>query len=162
WGRLMFNHPKPRPNLKIKRLSERKRMTAILGMICLDGVLMLADTEETLLGGAAKSECDKLFRFTFSKGKGPTSEGSTIITGGAGDSHMIDCANQELQKFFQMTGSDADIFSMLNSFAGNFFKEMIEPYQDAGVGVYIPDFEMIIAVNVSGESRLFCWKKARV
>jgi hypothetical protein len=32
-------------------------MTAILGLGCLDGILMLADTEESF-GPNAKSECD--------------------------------------------------------------------------------------------------------
>jgi 20S proteasome alpha/beta subunit len=62
-------------------------MTAILGLSYLDGVLMMGDTEESL-GGDSKSECDKLYRFIFPSG--------TVITCGAGDSHLIDCANQEL------------------------------------------------------------------
>jgi 20S proteasome alpha/beta subunit len=51
-------------------------MTAILGLNYLDGVLMMADTEETT-STATKSECDQLYRFTFPIG--------TVITGGAGD-----------------------------------------------------------------------------
>ena len=78
-----------------RRLQERKRVTAIVGFNYLDGVLMLADTEESL-GEGAKSECDKLYRFSF--------PGGTVIAGGAGDSHLIDCANQEMQTFFSLSG----------------------------------------------------------
>lgn len=159
----MFS-PKPRPDLKPKRLAERNRMTAILGMNCNDGILMLADTEETLLGGAAKSECDKLFRFIFPIGKKPIVGGGTVITGGAGDSHLIESANQELKKIFRTAiDPDTEVLDVLNSFATNFFKEMMEPYRDAGAGVYIPEFDMLIAVNIPPQpTRLFCWKKARV
>ena len=70
-------------------------MTAILGMNYLDGVLMLADTEETT-SSATKSECDKLYRFTFPIG--------TVITGGAGDATLIEYANQEMHQFFARGG----------------------------------------------------------
>jgi hypothetical protein len=65
-------------------------MTAIIGFTCFDSVLMMADTEESTKQG--KSSCDKLYHF-------PSPSGY-VLTGGAGDAHLIDCANQELQKFF--------------------------------------------------------------
>jgi hypothetical protein len=65
-------------------------MTAIIGFTCFDSVLMMADTEESTMQG--KSSCDKLYHF-------PSPSGY-VLTGGAGDAHLIDCANQELQKFF--------------------------------------------------------------
>ena len=65
-------------------------MTAILGFSCGDGVLMMADTEETT-SSFTKSEADKLSRFL--------SQWGPVITGGAGDSHFIDCAEQELAQF---------------------------------------------------------------
>jgi hypothetical protein len=65
-------------------------MTAIIGFTCFDSVLMMADTEESTTQG--KSSCDKLYHF-------PSPSGY-VLTGGARDAHLIDCANQELQKFF--------------------------------------------------------------
>lgn len=62
-------------------------MTAVIGLSFLDGILMMADTEEST-SVYTKSECDKLYRFLFPAG--------TVVTGGAGESFLIDCANQEL------------------------------------------------------------------
>ena len=130
-------------------------MTAILGLNYLDGVLMMADTEE-LLGGDAKSECDKLYRFTFPIG--------TVITGGAGDSHFIDCANQELHQFFA-TGAaqtpDAkataeSILAGLNTFAAKFFDETTRAYSGFALET-VPRIEMLIAVNCNQQTMLFRW-----
>lgn len=156
----MFNHPKPRPDLKPKRLPKRKRMTAILGMNCFDGVLLLADTEESL-GGDAKSESDKLHRFTFPIGH-PAEMVGTVITGGSGDTHLIECANQELERFFQTEiEKDTDVLIALNAFATTFFSQTLSPYEGISSD-QIPFMEMLIVVNFRGRSRLFCWKKGRV
>jgi hypothetical protein len=66
-------------------------MTAVVGFTCFDGVLLMADTEETT-STFTKSDCDKLYRFNSPSG--------TVLTGGTGDGHLIDCANQELKEFF--------------------------------------------------------------
>lgn len=135
-------------------------MTAIVGLHYLDGILMMADTEE-LLGGDAKSECDKLYRFIFPVG--------TVITGGAGDSHLIDCANQELHQFFA-TGaaqtpdkkiSPESLLDALNKFAAKFFKETTGAYKGFASDV-VPQFEMLIAANCNQQTMLFCWKRNRV
>jgi 20S proteasome alpha/beta subunit len=62
-------------------------MTAIVGFTCLEGVMMMADTEETT-SADTKSDCDKLYHF-------PSPDG-IVVTGGAGDAHLIECANQEM------------------------------------------------------------------
>jgi hypothetical protein len=126
-------------------------MTAILGLTYLNGVLMMADTEESL-GGDAKSQCDKLYRFNFPSG--------TIITGGAGDSHLIDCANQEMQQFFasRIKTTPAEILDTLNGFAGKFFEEVIAPTKEFSSGL-----EMLIAVNCDRRSSLlFRWTHNRI
>ena len=147
--------PRPEP----KRLPDRKRMTAIIGFIYLDGVLMMADTEESL-GGDAKSECDKLCRFTFRCG---TAGVGTILTGGAGDSHLIDCANQELRQLLasRWIDTETDILPALNRFAGDFFEELMRGYQGLDYRL-VPSFEMLIAVNVRPNTYLFIWKGNRV
>lgn len=56
--------PKPFPyslRIKVERLPVRNRMTAILSLTFIGGVLMMADTEETLTTDA-KSSCDKLIQ----------------------------------------------------------------------------------------------------
>lgn len=121
-------------------------MTAILGFSCLDCVLMMSDTEETTSEGT-KSDCDKLYRFNAPFG--------TVLTGGAGNAHLIDCANQELHKYFGhgMPGtSDVAVtpdlvLNGLNLFAQQFFSETIGECEDTDQD--IPGyFELLIAVNI--------------
>jgi 20S proteasome alpha/beta subunit len=126
-------------------------VTAIVGFNYLDGILMLADTEESL-GEGAKSECDKLYRFNFPSG--------TIITGGAGDSHFIDCANQEMQSFLssKIKMTPHEMLDALNEFANRFFRRAILPARHFSEGL-----EMLIAVNCDRKSSLlFSWKLNRV
>src|SRR5258708_2550290 len=110
-------------------------MTAILGFNHLDGVLMLADSEE-VTSYESKSECDKIERFICPIG--------TVITGGAGDSHLIACANQELLAFMRQMKPEHDVIAEITNFAASFWEEAIGPYRGF-VKDYIPDFEMLIA-----------------
>jgi len=99
------------------------------------------------------------YRFVFKYGDTP----GTVITGGAGHSHSIDCANQELHSFFSREIKKGDdILSALNIFARNFFEESMRGYQGLDADL-VPHFEMLIAVNIRNEqTRLFCWKENRV
>ena len=120
-------------------------MTAILGFTCNDSVLMMADTEETT-SHYTKSTCDKLYRFNSPIG--------TVITGGAGDAHLIDCANQELQQYFaaglpgnpNVPATGELLLEGLNSFAQKFFSETTGVYAAAGLDP-LPEIELLIAVN---------------
>ncbi|MFZ1009047.1 MAG: hypothetical protein WAN65_19555 [Candidatus Sulfotelmatobacter sp.] len=135
-------------------------MTAILGLQHLDGVLMLADTEESL-GEGAKSECDKLHRFTFqTKGRSPRA--GTVVTGGAGDSHLIECANQELGSLFSKgIGQKVNLLSFLSVFAQKFFHEVMSDYE--GLRELAPAFpDMLIAITVHPHSWLFKWQGNKV
>jgi 20S proteasome alpha/beta subunit len=135
-------------------------MTAILGMNYLDGVLMMADTEETT-SMATKSEADKLYRFIFPVG--------TVILGGAGDAHLIECANQDLHQYFAKGGmqkpdtkaTPEEIHSGLNAFAQKFFKETTGQYKGLASDL-VPTFEMLIAINYEKRSYLFRWTHNRV
>jgi hypothetical protein len=135
-------------------------MTAILGLNYLDGVLMMADTEETT-SVATKSECDKLYRFTFPIG--------TVITGGAGDAHLIECANQSLQQYFAKGGPQTpdkkatpeEIWLGLNTFAQKYFRETTGQYKGLASDL-VPTLEMLIAVNYERQSYLFRWTGNRV
>jgi len=135
-------------------------MTAILGFNYLGGVLMMADTEETT-SFSTKSDTDKLYRFVFPIG--------TVITGGAGDAHLIECANQELHTFFAGGGcqnpdtisTPQDILDGLNQFAQKFFQETTAQYVGFSLES-VPSFEMLIAVNYNKRSLLFRWTHNRV
>jgi hypothetical protein len=127
-------------------------MTAIIGFGYLDGVLMLADTEETT-SGYTKSECDKLYRFIFPQG--------TVVTGGAGDSHFIDCANQELFTFMQKFNAKKSWHVQLSKFTKTFWKESIMPHQRFPQDL-IPNIEMLIAINANKKTALFRWHKNKL
>ena len=121
-------------------------MTAIIGFTCHDSVLMMADTEESTTGG--KSTCDKLYHF-------PSPTGY-VLTGGAGDAHLIDCANQALQKFFTagMLGTPPNapvtfdlVLNGLNIFAQKLFEETTKTYKAVKLKP-LHEFELLIAVNI--------------
>jgi hypothetical protein len=136
-------------------------VTAILGFNYLDGILMMADTEESL-GGGAKSECDKLHRFIFPVGNPAMGKAGTVITGGAGYSHFIDCANQELRRLFTTAiATEADIVPVLSGFAKKFFRETMQGYHGMASEL-VPDFSMLIAINIAPSSWLFRWEANRV
>jgi len=121
-------------------------MTAIIGFTCHDSVLMMADTEESTTQG--KSSCDKLYHFSSPTGY--------VLTGGAGDAHLIDCANQALQQFFAagMPGTPPDapvtfqlVLEGLNVFAQKLFKETTKTYKKVGLDP-LHEFALLIAVNI--------------
>jgi hypothetical protein len=133
-------------------------MTAILALNFFGGVLMMSDTEETL-SADAKSSCDKLYRFIFKYGNAA----GTVIAGGAGDSHLIEYANQELHRLFanKVKGGE-DLLETLNLFARKFFKESMQGYHGLHYEL-VPRFEMLIAVNIcNNPTRIFCWKGNRM
>jgi hypothetical protein len=131
-----------------------------VGFTYLDGVLMMADTEETT-SISTKSECDKLYRFIFPIG--------TVITGGAGDSHLIPYANQRLHEFFIRGGAQnpntkskpEELLAGLDEFARDFFEETLRPYAGFAAEL-VPSFEMLIALNYDKQSYLFHWADNRV
>lgn len=128
-------------------------MTAIVGLNYLDGILMLADTEESL-DAYAKSECDKLYRFVSKTG--------TLVLGGSGDSHLIACAEQDLYKLFKSQEAipAPQVADALDIFAKEFFDETIAPLARAGVDA---SMQMLIGVHCYGDGTgLFHWAHNRV
>lgn len=125
-------------------------MTAILGFSCVDGVLMLADTEETT-SRDTKSECDKLRYFALPHGQ--------VLLGGAGNSHFIEYAMWQLSlSFLQTARKWAEIEKDLNAFAKKMIHEMFGPYRGLAAEAIPDGIEMLIAVYSSGEVRLFNWQ----
>jgi len=128
-------------------------LTAILGFNCTDGILMLADTEETL-SNESKSETDKLYRFRFYQ-KTVKYESGAVLTGGSGDASLIDYANQEMECFF---GSDelnvSNIPDSLARFASKFFRATLRDYRGFPAEL-IPSIEMLIGVEFRGETSYF-------
>lgn len=146
----MLSPPKPRtPRSISQRLPERKRLTAILGFNCTNGILLLADTEEVI--GDVKSECEKLTRLLLPNG--------VAIMGGAGDSHSIEYAVFRAgQRLMNNPCSDwAKIHNQLNDFAKGITKETVAPYKGLDWQV-VPAIEMLIALySMNCGARLFRW-----
>jgi hypothetical protein len=102
------------------------------------------DTEESTTQG--KSSRDKLYHF-------PSPSGY-VLTGGAGNAHLIDCANQELDTFFAkgMPGTPKDapvtpqlVLDGLNIFAQKLFKQTTKTYKAARLDP-LHEFALLIAV----------------
>jgi hypothetical protein len=151
-------------------------------MNCTDGVLLLADTEETTSIGT-KSEADKLYRFFFPAGivaaggtdrmyrlivpAGIVAAGGasgTVVMGGAGDSHFIECANQELQEFLGKGFKQGEnIKAKLNDFARMFFRATVGEYRGFAAEIIRDlEMEMLIAISSAGQTWLFRWQRDRV
>jgi hypothetical protein len=137
-----------KPFPKLSRLPERKRMTAILGFHCLDGVLLLADTEEMTSEGT-KSECEKIQRFT-------SQNGSVFLVGGAGNSHFIEYETQELFKVVQTFASWEELHAILNKEAKKFVRENLRPYY--GSSQEPSGIALLIAVYFQQGATLFHWE----
>ncbi len=111
------------------------------------------DTEEST-SLYTKSEADKLARFICPYG--------TVVTGGSGDAHLIDCATQELSEFFRGTPPPSvDIKAKLNEFAQNFFRDTTGQYSGLATEL-VPSLAMLIAINFNQHTWLFRWTHNRV
>ncbi len=62
-------------------------MTLILGLVCREGIVVLADSQETFVRAGVKSTTQKLFRL-----------GPSIVWGGSGDTGMVRALSQSLGK----------------------------------------------------------------
>jgi TATA-box binding protein (TBP) (component of TFIID and TFIIIB) len=125
-------------------------MTTVAGFTCFDGVLMMADTEETT-SIYTKSDCDKMHYFRFPSG--------TVLMGGAGNAHLIECAFQELEKFLATEGKSIEnaqqFLDKLNEFAQNFYYETTGQY-----GAEFPAIMLAVNLHVK-RTFLFHWEDNR-
>ena len=129
-------------------------MTAIVGLNCTDGVLLLADTEETI-SQESKSECDKLSVLQFPHGR--------MLMGGAGTSHFIEYAEQTIERdFLKSVRTWPEILVDANALYKKINKETLGFYKGFARD-YIPDgIELLTAINASGQTVLFRWQDASV
>ncbi len=145
---------KPLPLPYVKRLPRVKWMTAIVGLNCTDGVLLLADTEETI-SQESKAECDKLSILQFPHGR--------MLLGGAGTAHFIHYAEQAIQREFLQTARNwPEILVDVNGLYKKINKETLGFYKGFA-REYIPDgIDLLTAINADGQTVLFCWENASV
>jgi 20S proteasome alpha/beta subunit len=137
-----------------RRLPERKRMTAIVGLQCTDGVLLLADTEETI-SQESKGECDKLSVLQLPHGR--------VLLGGAGLSHFIEYAQQAIERDFLASSRtwpeilvDANaLFRKINRDTLGFYKGFAAEFVPEGIA-------LLTAVNSNGHTNLCRWQNDSV
>lgn len=148
--------PKPQtlPRPKPARLPRRNRVTAILSLICTDGVLMLADTEETL-SKESKSECDKLRNYLCPHGQ--------VLLGAAGDSQLCEFAMRQIGlSLLQQERTWEEIETDLNELNHRIFRETIGIYQGLPADIIPNWIEMLIAVQTKNQVRVFEWRHTAV
>src|SRR5580700_3033622 len=88
--------PFPRPRSSVpprpQRLPRGKKVTIAAAFICSDGVVMCADTQETI-PGYTKVDVTKI--------RVNKTNGYALLITGAGDSHLIETAGQAIEKAFE-------------------------------------------------------------
>src|SRR5688572_4104412 len=85
------HRPLPRkPDPEPARLRKRKRVTIIAAFQCSDGLLMCADSEQSVFGSDAKSQTQKIDAFK--------SAYASVAIGGSGDSGVIQYVQYEFMQ----------------------------------------------------------------
>lgn len=146
--------PKPHQP-KLQRLPKGKRMTIALGILGGSGIVVGADTEETV--GDAKTEMLKV-----STGIGIGLHGghpSAMAITGAGDSWYLDYIFEELTSFFQ-SHENQDIGELNLSFRQlwkEFYKEHVAPFL-----ANEPDLGLIrLVIGAQRNNQAALWVSAR-
>src|ERR1700730_13748199 len=141
----------PRLSPSQERLSvRRKAVTIVAAFQCADGILMCADTEETI-SDVAECECDELRCFRICKN-------GFALCGGAGYSSLIELVWHRLhQDMFNHVYDWSEIEGVLNRHAMEIFDEHIGPYAHFPEHL-IPTLEMLIAVQMEGKIQLYKWE----
>jgi len=129
-------------------------MTAIVGLHCSDGVLLLADTEETI-SQESKAECDKLAILQFLHGR--------MLMGGAGTAHFIEYAEQMIEReFLTIPRTWPEILADTNVLYKKINKDTLGFYKGFA-REFIPDgIELLTAINSNGQTVLFRWQDSSV
>jgi len=145
------HEPLPRkPDPEPARLRKRKRVTIIAAFQCTDGLLMCADSEQTL-SSESKSQMRKIFISGHSFGK--------VAIGAAGDGSLIDYVQQRLHRNLTHNHPTLETFEgWLVNEAYQIFELYVQPYGAFPDG-YIPEMEMLIGLQMNGQHRLYKWER---
>lgn len=145
--------PKPSlPQSKPTRLLWRKAVTVLAGFRCSRGLVLCADTQETV--GVAKRHVPKL-RFEEFSGATRVLSGSDLAVafcGATNNGAFVDKLVDLAWTAAQQAGNDID------SVCGAVENSIEETYRHFGTIYqpgYLPDAELIYGVKMSGQSRLF-------
>ena len=144
--------PLPRkPYPKPVRPRKRRWVTSIAGFQCFDGLLMCADSEETIFT-ESKSQVRKIDAFRVSH--------ASVAIGGAGDTYLIEYVQLKLQQAMQEecpTWENVDPW--LTEFVGNIWDTCIRPFRGLGER---PHPEFLIGLRMFGTYSLYRWIENRI
>jgi 20S proteasome alpha/beta subunit len=116
------NIPRPKPPFvqpNPKRLPQRKAMTIAAGFICNDGVVLCADTQETI-SGYIKTYDGKVSTSVY--------KNLVICVAGTGESDYIKTATQQLTCDFPECKTFSEVQLTMEERLSNFFNKNISPW----------------------------------
>lgn len=142
---------KPQCSTKVKRLSERDAVTIIAGFQCVDGVVLCADTQETI-GGLSKLNVPKLRCEppNFAVGFGFPSDLAVAFCG-AGSGPFID---KLVDRAWEEARQGADFDDACLRIEGS-IKEVYREYGQIYQPGFVPEAELIYGVRMDERSGLF-------
>lgn len=151
----LFVRPLTLANPKPKRLPERNAVTIIAGFKCSEGIVLCADTQETVEGGVSKRNVPKL-RYEPSEQYGairfPDHDADFAVAFcGAGNGPFIDKLVESAWQEAQACTSIDEVCSEIEKSIKDNYKEFGQIYQPG----YCPNAQLIYGVKMHGNSKLF-------
>lgn len=143
--------PLPRkPDPKSERPRKRKRVTIIAAFQCRDGLLMCADSEQTI-ASETKSQTRKIHLFKTAP--------YTVAIGGAGDGSLIDYIQYELQQRVALKPPAWDtVDSWLQAFCVEMWDACMGPYRGFNYNHVPEEPSFLIGLQTQGEYRVYKWE----
>lgn len=131
------------------RLHRRKRVTIIAGFQCTDGMLLCADTEQSL-GNESKSQAHKI--------KVLHLENLKAAVGGSGDAPLCEFVTSGIFERLTHCKNDLDeIEDELKAYCRKIFNENIRVWRGFPKES-IPDVSFLVAIASTNGSRMFKWE----
>jgi len=141
--------PKPHPLPKPQRLPERKAVTIVAGFKCYEGIVLCADTQETV-SNLSKRNVPKL-RFEPSEGV-HEGDGLAVAFCGAGDNAAF------IDKVVETAWEDAQAATNVDEACASIEKSVKDSYKEFGrifQPGYCPTADLIYGVKMYSTCRLF-------
>lgn len=140
----------PRTPLQIpQRPRSRRAVTIVAGFKCVDGVVLCADTQETL--GNTKTDVPKVRLFPNNSGNDHADD-LTMAFAGSGDSGpFIDKVVERIWEDVQVASSFDEVCIAADESIKKTHKEYRNIYQTG----FLPDVKLVYGIKMQGQSKLF-------
>jgi hypothetical protein len=145
---------KPLSLQKSKRLPERKAVTIIAGFSCPEGVVVCADTQETVEGISKKHVTKVKVEPSFMKlHELVTGSNLAVVFAGSGEGPFTDMLTRKV--WDAAKDASASTLTEVCEEMEDEIKEVYREYKDIFPRGECPDVELIYGLKMNGESRLF-------